>query len=414
MASKPKTSSTHKHGAMSGMFNTSDYINSPINLCYMLGIGTPKPGIEDVKPLQRETQIPLPGPEKFRPPPTPDSYETPPRTTHYPAASESGKQGGLRREVLYTQAQVFSDVKNGIQKRIETESDTEQLEANIVTLQQQIALVKKYELRILDLLENPSIASDIKNKIFLAKSRAKTLFTRLNASGSIDLRGPVYDEQQKSCEERGRFQALLEGVLPDAEGFVTSVDLYNQLRAEEEVLQGNSLHFSPMLSIIHLASEIETLQVDRSVISIAFYPTLKGVALTLLKRIVPAIQTLCHQTREELTSLRHDPSKTTELLGKCRDAEHSLSLYQDAQERVPYRWELNSDLLLLKKEMGYLQSSIADIYQEKMAEKNTAYLLAIGRGILFGAGLTFAVAVPTIGSSILISAVQSLFTSKKV
>lgn len=322
----------------------------------------------------------------------------------------AAKTDEIKREYLYTQAQVFSDVKNGLQRRIATETDTEQLEIHIATLQQQISLVKKYELRILDLLDNPSIAAEIKDKIFLSKSRAKTLFTRLMETGSIDLRGEIHEEQRSSCKERGKFQALLESVLPDAEGFISSVDLYNQLKHEEKLLLDHPDAFDPMLCIIHLASEIETKQSDRSVVSISFYPTLKTAALKNLKAVVPGIRRCSVHLREDMETLRHDPTQTVELLKKCRHARNNLALYSDAIERVPFRKELESDLLLVNKELAYIAETIGDIELEKTAEKNTAYLLAVGKGIAIGAALTLAIAVPTIGSSILISAVQALLS----
>jgi hypothetical protein len=332
-------------------------------------------------------------------------------TTNGPSITPLKTEGSaLKREYMYTQAQIFSDVKNGLQRRIETETDTEQLEMHIATLQQQISLVKKYELRILDLLENPSIAAEIKDKIFLSKARARTLFTRLMETGSIDLRGDVHEEQKASCKERGKFQALLESVLPDAEGFISSVDLYNQLKHEEKLLADHPDSFDPMLCIIHLASEIETKQSDRSVVSISFYPTLKTAALKNLKAVVPAIRRCSVNMRDEMEAIRHDPTQTVELLKQCRHARNNYALYDDAIEKVPFRKELESDLLLVNKELAYLATTIGEIETEKMAEKNTAYLLAVGRGIAIGAAVTLVIAIPTIGSSILISAVSYLLS----
>lgn len=395
------------------MFNPSDW-SGGLDLNYLLGVGTPSKKSAAIEDIPAPTIGGVPALE-YNTPQGPRGYHSSNFQSDKSAKTNYAPQSGpdINRQNLYIQQQVFSDVKNGLQRRIDTESDAEQLNSHIATLQQQIALVKKYELRILDLLENPSIASDIKDKIFLAKTRAKTLFTRLSESGSIDMRTTVQEEQQRSCVERGKFQAILDSVLPDAEGFISSVDLYNQLKQEGHYLSNQPDNFAPMLAIIHLASEIESKQLERSVVTVSFYPTLKSAAVSHLKAAIPAMKQLSVAARVELESLRHDPSQTKEVLSKCRDAENTLSLYVDAAARIPFRKELHSEVVLLEREISYLSSTVASVLEEKRAEKNTAYLLAAGRGIAFGAGITIAIAVPTIGSSLLISTIQAIFSARR-
>mmetsp|Transcript_23833 Transcript_23833/g.34953 ORF Transcript_23833/g.34953 Transcript_23833/m.34953 type:complete len:412 (-) Transcript_23833:179-1414(-) len=407
------------------LFSISNY-SVGLDICSALGIPT-RPVLEDAITTVTKRTIEN-GARSFSEPVKPKPASScqeiisnysggeppkPPFSSGSPISPSKGASDFYKRENLYTQAQVFNDVKNGIQRRINTESDSEQLEGHIATLQQQIALIKKYEYRILDLLENPSIASEIKDKIFLAKSRAKTLFTRLNESGTIDLRSAVQEEQQRSCMERGKFQALLESVLPEAEGFISSVDLYNQMKQEERLLLAHPESFAPMLSIIHLASEVETKQSDRAVISVSFYPVLKSTAMQNLRIAIPAIQKLSEHRKQDLDSLHQDPSKTSELLNQCRDTRNAISLYSDALEKVPFRKELESEIILLGKEISYLEQSVIFIESQIRSEKNIAYLVAAGRGVVIGAGLTAAIAIPVIGSSMIVSSVLWLFNSRR-